>query len=238
VVRRTTVLLPLFATLAIENEGLPLALIELGASAGLNLHWDRFRHVYRFESGQERAWGDPDSPVQLSTRVRSSQLPAFPAELSVAWRVGIDLEPIDPDDEAQWLWLRALVFPEHVERHGELEAAADLARSHPTEVLRGDAVAGVAGLLARAPRHALVCLYATAVLNQLPRDSRRFLWEQLAEASRLRPLHLVTLEGVPEGWARLQILAFVDGERRIRHLADAHAHGRWIRWLGAQAAGS
>lgn len=233
VVRRTTVMLPLFATVAARAGGGPLGLIELGASAGLNLHWDRYWHRYRFASGAERTWGDPDSPLHLSTEMRSEGLPTISPRLCVGWRIGVDLEPLDVDDAEQWLWLRALVFPEHLERHDELEAAARVARAHPAQVVRGDAVERLPELLARAPRDATLCLYATAVLAQLPQDSRRALRRALEAASRDRPLWLLTLDVTLEGAADLGIGEFVDGERHVRKVAEAHPHGRWLRWLDA-----
>jgi hypothetical protein len=235
VVRRTTVMLPLFATVWSRSGGAPLCLIELGSSAGLNLHWDRYRHVYRFASGEERSWGDPGSPLQLSTQVQSAVLPEIPRELAVAWRIGVDLAPIDVDDAEQWLWLRALVFPEHLERHGELEAAARVARAHRAEIMRGDAIARLPELLSRAPHEATLCLYATAVLVQLAPESRRALLRELTAFSRDRPLWLLTLDGTPDADAHLRIGEFAAGERHVRHVADAHPHGRWIRWLEADA---
>ena len=230
VVRRTTVMLPLFALAARESGGRPLALIELGASGGLNLHWDRYHHTYRFESEADRVWGDTDSPLHLSARVQSDALPDLQDDLRVASRVGIDLDPVDVGDPEQLLWLRALVFPEHVERHGELEAASGIARAHPARILRGDASELAAALVEQAPDDATPCLYATAVLNQFPQESRQRLFDALSATARQRPFWLLTLDGTPNGNALLRVGRFTSSGRRTREVARAHAHGRWIHW--------
>jgi hypothetical protein len=115
----------------------PLSLIEVGTSAGLNLHWDRYQHHYHFPSGKWLQWGDNASPVRLATEVRGEvPLPSIPSDLSVAWRLGIDLKPIDISNANAMLWLRALIFPEHLERHHTIEAAASIAREHRVNLSR------------------------------------------------------------------------------------------------------
>jgi hypothetical protein len=233
VVRRTTCLLPLFASVAKEGGGRPLSLIEVGASAGLNLHWDRYLHRYELPSGAVLEWGDAASPVRLATRVRGpAPLPVIPPQLGVAWRTGIDLSPVDIADAEAMLWLRALIFPEHLERHHTIEAAARVALEHPVRLVAGDAVERLPALMRGAPDDTSLCLYASMVLNQLPRDSRAELWERIADLSRSRPVWFISMEGTAEGWTHLRILDFAEGRRADRHLADAHAHGRWLEWLG------
>lgn len=51
-----------FLTAAMEEDGLGLRLLEIGASGGLNLRWDRY--VYT-DAASDRSWGDPRSPVQM-----------------------------------------------------------------------------------------------------------------------------------------------------------------------------
>ena len=56
--RRCTMLLPAFATVARLAAGRPLALIEVGASAGLHLLFDHYGYNY----GSGRSAGAPDAP--------------------------------------------------------------------------------------------------------------------------------------------------------------------------------
>lgn len=231
VVRRTTTLLPAFAAIARAGGDRPLALVEIGCSGGLNLLWDRYQHRLCLPSGAVQTWGPTDSPLTLETEVRSSgRLPELGAELRVGWRVGIDLHPIATADPDELRWLRALIFPEHRERHTELEAAAAIARLDPPRLVQGDAVQLAAPLAAEAPEDATLVFYASMVLNQIPSAGRAQLREQLTELSRSRPVALLTLGGNVEGFAGLRLERYCSGSMQKSELGTAHAHGRWLDW--------
>ena len=231
VVRRTTCLLPVFAQLTREAGSQPLSMIEVGSSAGLNLHWDRYYHRYEYPSGTSRTWGDKNSAVQLSTQVRGDiPLPPLPDKFRIAWRAGIDLNPIDVTDADAMRWLRALIFPEHLERHREIEAAARIARDNPVLIVTGDALTHLPNLLSQAPQDSHLCLYASMVLYQLSPRERKKLWTLLAAFSATRPVSIVIMDGVPEGWAQILIRDFRNGSYTKRHMAAVHAHGRWLEW--------
>ena len=234
VVRRTTCLLPVFTQLAQEAGSQPLSIIEVGSSAGLNLHWDRYYHRYEYPSGASRTWGNKNAAVQLSTQVRGTvPLPPLPKAFRIAWRAGIDINPIDVTDTDAMRWLRALIFPEHLERHQETEAAARIARDHPVPIVTGNALTHLPELLSQAPPDSHLCLYASMVLYQLSPEGRRKLWKLLAAFSATRPVSVIILDGVPEGWAQLLIRDFKNGGYTKRHIAAAHAHGRWLEWREA-----
>lgn len=234
VVRRTTCLLPLFAEVTKRAADRPLALIEIGTSAGLNLHWDRYYHRYDLPSGEHYSWGDVGSPVRLSTVVRgTTPLPVFPSAIRVAWRRGVDLNPIDVNDASAMRWIRALIFPEHIERHRTVEAAVRVAQAHPVPIISGDAVVRLPALLKDVPPGSQLCVYATMVLNQLSAESRQALQDLLSTCSQSRPVAFLTMEGVRQGWCRLYLTDFVDGRVSRVHRADAHAHGRWLEWTAA-----
>lgn len=231
IARRTTCLLPVFGLLARESGNRPLSLIEIGTSAGLNLHWDRYHHRYEFASGEVIEWGDASSPVHLSTEVRGTiALPPLPADLRVGWRAGIDINPIDVNDADAMLWLRALVFPEHLDRHQTIEAAASVARAYPAPVTTGDVLEHLPTVLSQAPEDLPICVYATMVLYQLTPKARRALWELLTDFSHSRPVSVIVMDGVPQGWSQLLIRDFKSGSYTKRTMADAHAHGRWLEW--------
>jgi hypothetical protein len=205
-VGRCNYLLPCFAHAA---DGRPLALVEVGASAGLTLNWDRYRYDY----GSLGRVGDRTSPVRLSCEVRGGEPPlAIPP---VAWRAGVDLAP-RPDDE----WLRACIFADQPDRFERLEAALALARDHDPRVIRGDALELLPELVAEAPDDAQVIVYHTAVLAYM----------EPAATERLRALvrgvtH-VSAEYMGQGGG---FTLEVDGEQ----VGLADAHGRWLEWTAA-----
>ncbi|MER5221219.1 DUF2332 domain-containing protein [Streptomyces flaveus] len=122
---RCATLLPVLATLP-----QPLALIEVGASAGLCLYPDRYRYFY----DQSQPFGPADSPVILPCRT-TGPVP-IPRQLpDVVWRIGVDLNPLDPADPEDTCWLESLVWPEQTERLQRLRGALDVARSAPAHIV-------------------------------------------------------------------------------------------------------
>lgn len=235
-VGRAAVLLPAFTHVARRSQQVrpdtdghdPLALVEIGSSAGLNLHWDRFRYEY---SG--RTCGDPDSPVEIRSEIRGDRQPPLPDSMpSVVSRTGIDLNPLDVTDDTDAHWLRALVVPDQTYRHDRLAAAIDLARSDPPPLVAGDALDVLPDVLADLPDDAACCVYSTITLYQFDDAAIDELEAILRDASRSRPVHW--LSGVPDAPAddpRYRHVTFHDGERTERHIARYAAYGEWVEWL-------
>jgi hypothetical protein len=235
VVRRCTCLLPAFSMVQRES-GLPLALIDVGASAGLNLNVDRYRYRYLRGGQEEVAWGRDDARVELEAELRGDGvMPPLADELSVWYRGGIDLNPIDLTNEAELRWLRALIWPEHVERHQRLIAGADELTQSPIDLRRGDAVELLPEMIAETPADAALTVYSTVALYQFPSESRNRFIQQLVQTSHERPIWLVTLELRLEDiddtqMPTLSITRFVRGQQQRQLLAKSSPHGWWIEW--------
>ena len=232
VVERCGLLLPAFAMIAGRSGGQPLHLVEAGASAGLNLLWDR----YRIDYGGGREWGEPASPVRIETELRGEREPPLPETMpAVAARTGIDLNPIDVRDADAVRWLRALVWPEEREQLRRLDAAVALARRDPPTVLQGDALDLLPGVLAQAPPDETLCVYHTHTLNQFSAEARARFAALLADVGATRDLYWLSSEyrPAPGGDLRptLTLVAFEDGKREERALAFCDHHGRWLEWL-------
>jgi hypothetical protein len=140
----------------------PLALIEVGASAGLCLYPDRYGYSFAAPN---------DSPVQLTCDI-SGPGPATFGPIRVAWRAGIDLNPLDVTDPADVSWLRTLVWPGQTERLARLDAAIGIARTDPPRLVRGDLNEQLPALAASAPSGATLVIFHTAVLHYVPEPGR------------------------------------------------------------------
>ncbi|GAA2098434.1 DUF2332 domain-containing protein [Brevibacterium salitolerans] len=164
---RCAALLPFLSSLA----G-PLALIEVGASAGLCLYPDRYSYEFTGEGTTIRL--DPaDGP---STAVLPCALDGVstPSRLPhVVWRAGIDLNPLHVTDADDRAWLSTLKWPEHEQRRSRLEAAAAIAAVDPPVLVEGDLSASLDSLVAAAPAEATVVVFHTAVLAYLSAEDRR-----------------------------------------------------------------
>ncbi len=237
-VRRCATLWPAF-TLASNAAGKPLALIELGCSSGLNLMFDRYG--YRYSDG--RTTGDPTSELVIDCRIEGEVSPPLAEDIPVAFRVGVDRDPVDLADDEEISWMRACIWPEHLSRLANFDAAVQIARADPPRVLEGDMVDTVPTALEMVPDEAAVCIFHTSAVNYLRRDRREALVATLLELSATRPILWVSGEGpgvipgapAPEGTliraAVPMVLSEVrDGAVEHRLLGIAGAHGAWLEW--------
>lgn len=220
---RCATLLPALAQLAE-----PLALIEVGASAGLTLLFDRYSYDY---DGQHVAGTDRDAPL-LCCGVRGP-VPVPARVPNIVWRAGLDLNPLDVTAGNDMRWLSCLVWPGEGDREERLVAAIATARRDPPPVHRGDLRTDLPALAAGAPAGATLVIYHSAVLAYLsPQDRQRF-------ARSVQELDCVWLAneapgavpGVPEpdGYRGPGPFVLVrDGQAT---LAITEGHGGWIHWL-------
>lgn len=215
--RRCATLLPVLAALP-----QPLALLEVGPSAGLCLYPDRYAYRY----------GDHvigNSAVQLSCTVTGAvPLPASPPD--VVWRAGLDLNPLDVRDAEDVRWLESLIWPEHTERFGILRGAVEIARADPPRLVAGDLLADLPALAASAPRDATLVVFHSAVLAYVPEAGRAAFAETMAEVDAVWVSNeapgVVPGTAVDAGGAARFVLAR-DGVP----LALTGPHGHTIDWL-------
>jgi hypothetical protein len=186
----------LLGFLAVASEtGLPLRVLEVGASAGLNLRWDR----YRYEGGAERsAWGDPGSPLRFRG-VYVDPLPDLDIEVVVAERAGCDRNPIDASSADGALTLRSFVWPDQPDRLAALDAALAVAATMPVSLERAEAAEWVEEQLAGSSRPGV----ATVVYHSI-------VWQYLSAETRERVQHAIERAGVqasadaPVAWVRME----------------------------------
>ena len=227
-VQRCAALLPAFPLVGARSGGRPLALVELGASAGLLLLWDRYSYDY----GEGRTYGDAVSPVHLTCELRGDLQPTitmpFPAVVS---RIGIDLHPVDVRDSEETLWLKALIWPGNPGRLDLLERAIGVARKEPLHLVEGDVFTRLPELLASVPADSVLCVFNSYVLVQFPREARERLDGMLRDFSRTRPFYRVSNEWLRGEQGTVTLAHYENGEQKEELLAESHPHGKWIRWL-------
>jgi hypothetical protein len=229
----------------------PIALVEIGPSAGLNLFFDQYSIKYSHDGNLVAIAGPADSTVQLRSELRGSLFPPIPDSSPViATRTGIDAAPIDVTDAEQCRWLRACLWPGVPERAERLAAALELVGRTPPPLVRGDAVTGLAPIVAALPADVVPVITSTWALAYIPTDGRQRIVDVLDEIGATRDLAVVTLEephftpwvpsidaellavddgdGTPTG---LGLRAWRGGGCETRSLALCHPHGRWIHWV-------
>jgi hypothetical protein len=210
--RRTIALLAGFLFLAARHD-LELELLEIGASAGMNLYWDRF--AYRTASW---SWGDGDVRI---TSDWSGPPPPLDAVPRIRSRAACDLNPIDIRDPAERLRLRAYIWADQRERLARFDAAAAVAVRHDARVERADAAEWLEARLPRRSPDALTVVYHS-VFYQYPRTETR---QRIARAIARAGEDSAT----PLAWLRLEPEALLEGPRdSVRFLVDV------VTWPGAE----
>lgn len=226
-VSRAAALVGGFLTVAREW-GLPLRLLEIGASAGLNLRFDH----YRYESGGV-AFGDPASPVRFVDRWEGT--PPFDVACTVVAREGCDVSPVDPTTPDGHLTLASYVWPDQRERLAVLEGALAVAARVPARVERAHAADWLAGRLAEATAGASTVVYHSIAWQYFTPDERDRVRGLLSEAGTRAtsdaPVAWLRLEPAPEQtFAELRLCAWPGGEDH--RVATAGFHGVPVAWLG------
>jgi hypothetical protein len=215
---RCAVLLPALARLP----G-PLALIEVGASAGLCLLPDRYGYAY---DGREPFGPESRFPCQANAAT-----PVPIAHPEIVWRAGLDLNPLDVRDDNDMTWLEILVWPDQPGRAARLRAAIAVARTDPPRVISGDLLTSLPALAAEAPPDATLVIFHTAVLAYVanPDDRAHFV-------RTVRELNAIWISNetprvfpgdYPSPGPQGAFLLSVNGEPT----AWTDPHGAWINWI-------
>lgn len=223
---RCATLLPLLARLP-----QPLALLEVGASAGLTLLPDRYSYDY---AGYRVTGGDSGAPVIACDPHGPVPLPRDVPE--VAWRAGLDLNPLDVTSDDDMRWLECLIWPGEADRRERLRLAVETARRDPPPVYQGDLLTDVPALARQAPRGATLVIFHSAVLAYVA-PARR---EQFSRTVRGLDATWISNEapGVIAG-ASAAAAARQDGYFVLRRdggapIALTDGHGTWLQWLSAE----
>lgn len=212
---------------AVRRTGLTrVRLLEVGASAGLNLLLDRFRFTGRGWSS-----GPAESPLVLHDAVLGPVAAALP-EWSVRERRGCDLQPVDLSDAAGRLRLQSFVWPDHVARFERLRAALQVATAVPVQVDRAPAAAWLRDQLARPfEPEVLTVVWQSMTRMYWPPDEVSAVGDALGDAAERIPLAHVAMEyGQGDSGAELRAeVSDAAGRTTTELLARVADHGIPVR---------
>jgi len=206
-------------------------LIEIGASAGINTMMARFA----FDLGGVKA-GPGQSSILIKPEWRGDPPPANPVEI-VAAR-GCDVAPIDLTDQAQADRLKAYIWADARERMARMDAAIAMAERMPPDLVKMDAADFVAQRLAAEQEPGVTrVLFHTIMWQYLPTATRDRITAMMehagAKATAEKPLAWLSLETNRETFKHeLRVRYWPGGEEQVQ-LAEAHPHGAWVEWKGA-----
>ena len=241
---RSAVIVPALRWATDRMGGEPIAFLDAGASAGLNLYLDR----YLLDYGDRGTMGPADAAIRISCALRGdAPVPIGRRSPEIAARLGLDRAPVDLRDPVAARWQLACTWPD-TNRLQRTTAAIELVLSDPVEVVEGDLLDDLEATIARLPEDLPLCVVTTWVMAYVRRDDRARFGERLRElsGSRPRPIAWISAEGPrvldwlptvpdiasPDGIepSVLACTRYVAGRSQVEVLGRCHPHGAWLHW--------
>jgi hypothetical protein len=227
---RCATLLPILALLPE-----PLALLEIGASAGLCLIPDRYAYSYNGEIHIAPFLGTGVAPPTFFCKT-NEEMPLPERTVEVVWRMGLDIEPIQLQDHAGIAWLEALIWPDENNRLTLFRQALDVARDAPPQVVKGDLRVDLPALVAQAPSRATLVIFHSAVMSYIEST-----YERHVLANAIAHLGAVWISNEapafsPHGHEQTKVFCppgqFLLVKDKLP-IACTDPHGTFIRWFAA-----
>lgn len=206
----------------------PLALIEIGTSAGFQLLlWDHYSYSYH----ADERYGNHHSAVHIFSEIKGKNMPPLPnVSPPVTYRYGLDLHINDLSKTEDTLWLKALIWPEHQERRALFEQASGYVNKHQDDLhlIEGDGVEHLPRIVEHIPNDSAICIFHTHVANQMPLDKKQALLAIVKKIGKNRDVfHLYN--NIWDG--DLHLDSFIYGKEDNEIIAQTDGHGRWFKWL-------
>ncbi|RLL48337.1 DUF2332 domain-containing protein [Oceanobacillus piezotolerans] len=223
-VRRCAYLYPVFCTIY-EMAKKPLALIEIGTSAGLQLLWDKYSYSY----GTNIIYGNKNSKLHLSTEVKGANTPILhlmPPPIST--RIGLDINTVDLNDEEEELWLKALIWTEHTDRMLMFEEAANYMKKASVRLVDGDGISLLPKCVNSIPKESVICIFHTHVANQIPLEKKKVLLQTVEAIGKERDVFHI-YNNIQDKYLHLDY--YLNGIESCHMIAETDGHGRWFQWF-------
>jgi hypothetical protein len=222
-VRRCAYLYPSFCHIY-QMVKKPLALIEIGTSAGLQLLWDKY--CYSYQSNER--YGDIHSNLIISSEIRGDIPFLYKKSPPITKRIGIDLHVNDVTDPDDYLWLKSLIWADHTERISNFENAVRCVKEQSLELIEGDGVKLLTEIASEISQDSVVCIFHTHVANQIPKEDKYELIARIKKLGEVRDVfHLYN-----NMWDlnKLHLEYYLDGKQYKETIAETDGHGRWFKW--------
>ena len=224
-VRRCAYLYPVFSHIYSQTNK-PLALIEIGTSAGFQLLWDKYCYSYN----SDEVFGDLHSDVHIKAEIRGDRVPnPLLKSPPVTHRFGLDLHINDVTNVEDSLWLNALIWPEHKDRRKLFEQAVGciIENKHELSFIEGNGVELLPEIANQIPQEVMICVFHTHVANQLPESMKDKLLKNISELGQQRDLfHIYN-----NIWdSKLHLDSFKNQLEHNEIIGETDGHGRWFTW--------
>ena len=225
---RCSFLLPAFNHVYAHSRELPLAIVEMGASAGLNLLWD----YYAYDYGIDKVIGDINSQVQINCKLHGNYTPPLKKELpQIEYRVGIDLNPLNVKKPEDVLWLRSLIWPEHQEQANVFAQAVKLAQRKTIDLVKGNILDVLSSVVENVPPRTALCLFNSYTLYQITEQDKKHLELLIETIAIKRNLFWISVEWHDALSPSIKLTSYINGVSKESLLGRCSVQGHWLEWL-------
>ncbi|WP_249336753.1 DUF2332 domain-containing protein [Sporosarcina sp. Marseille-Q4063] len=223
--RRCAYLYPVFSHIY-NKANKPIALIEIGTSAGFQLLWDQYSYTYQ----SEIIYGNSQSDIRIQSEIKGDNRPELQVKSPpVAQRIGIDLHINDVTNDEDSLWLKSLIWPEHDARRGLFNRAVNCLtkNKHEIKFIEGDGVECLLKIVEQIPNNAVICVFHTHVANQITKEKKFKLLDTIKNIGEKRDVFHI-YNNIWDG--KLHLDYFINKIEYKKIVGETDAHGKWFTW--------
>ncbi len=229
-VQRCALLFPALNFVSKNLDHQKIALIDVGASGGLNFLMDQAYIQY----SDGTSTGAATSPLQIICESKGEQIPRFQTA-QIAMRIGIDLNPVNLLNPDERQWNLALIWPDQTERIERIKSALQLLETTDISFKKGRANQVLPQVIGDVPSDQAICVMHSFTLNQFSKEDREAFDALLLEASKDREIWRISLEWIATQNPELSVTHYTFGNKGpVLNLAKCHGHGEWIQWIDGQ----
>ena len=230
VINRCAYLMPVFSKI-IADENKPTTIIDIGTSAGLTLNFDQYEYWYN----DKKIYGESNVVVK-SNILKSTIQKIYPITQPIS-KIGIDQNVIDPTDEDEILWLKALIWADQLERFIAIEEALKLNELKNISFIQAETSIDFEKEILKVDETQNLIIYATHTLYQFSQEQKKEFYSMLERIGQKRDFYFLSVEGIkilPEQNNSKEIVValtqFKNKQKKETFMAETNGHGNWIKW--------
>ncbi|MBF0841925.1 MULTISPECIES: DUF2332 domain-containing protein [Mammaliicoccus] len=221
-VRRSSYIFPILCYI---NDKRKINLLEIGCSAGLQLLADKYRYKYDVYPGYK---GNLTSDLTISSAITKGEFGSYIDEqMDIGKRIGIDLNTIDFTKDEEFLWLKALIWPEHNDRRILLEKARDTVINESLKLKEGNALEILIEEVKKIPTDENLLIFHTHVANQMSIKEKEYLVKTIENIGKNRNLYHL-YNNINDKLLHLD--SYKSGEKHPKIVGQTDGHGKWFEW--------
>jgi hypothetical protein len=222
--------MPIFSKI-ISEENKPTTIIDIGTSAGLTLNFDQYEYWYN----DQKVVGN--SKVKVKSNILESTIPKiFPINQHLS-KIGIDQNIIDPTDKDEILWLKALIWPDQMERFNAMDEALKLEELKNIQFVKAQSILDFEKEILKVNKDENLIIYSTHVLYQFTEEQKDVFYSMLDKIGSQRDFYFLSVEGIEILQKRynskeivIELTHYKDNKKKQTFIAETNGHGNWIKW--------